>query len=419
MDPRVKPAGDAYPGSTANVEPRFTTGVSSPKTRDQPLYRLSPLARFVILYAALYCAFGVVSPFLPAYFADRGLTPQQIAFVIGLGTAVRLASGPLVGRLADRQRSWHGALSVCAAGAAAMALAYLPAGSFGPILLVGVMQSAFLAPLAPIADAMALSASLPIAGKGFEYGWVRGGGSAAFVVGSLAAGQAAASAGLAVSIWLNAVLLAVAALVALSVPNISFGAISFGSERARGFLRLLQMRTFRRLLLVGALVLGSHALHDTFAVIRWRDAGISTATASLLWSEQVIAEVVVFLLVGPHLLRRLGPAHAAMLSAGAGVVRWSVLGATTQIVPLALVEPLHGLTFALFHLAAMRLIGTTVPRNLAATAQALYGTVAIGSSTALLILASGSLYGWPGGEAFWVMAVLCAAAIPLARRMTG
>ena len=81
-------------------------------------------------------------------------------------------------------------------------------------------------------------------------------------------------------------------------------------------------------------------------------------------------------------------------------------------------EPLHGLTFALFHLASMRLIGTTVPRNLAATTQALYGTVAIGSSIALLTLASGSLYAWLGGHAFWAMAILCAAATPLAGRMT-
>jgi PPP family 3-phenylpropionic acid transporter len=49
----------------------------------------------------------------------------------------------------------------------------------------------------------------------------------------------------------------------------------------------------------------------------------------------------------------LWPARAAIQAAFAGVTRWSVLGATAQIVPLMLVEPLHGLTFALFHLAAM------------------------------------------------------------------
>jgi MFS transporter, PPP family, 3-phenylpropionic acid transporter len=379
---------------------------------------LSSLARFVILYTLLYSAFGVISPFLPAYLEDRGLLPQQIALVIGLGTAVRLVCGPLVGRAADRRRARHGTLSVCAAGTGATALAYLSARGFGPILLVILVQSALLAPIAPIADALTLSASLSTAHKRFEYGWVRGAGSAAFVAGSIAAGQAAAIWGLAVSIWLNVLLLATAALAAVPVPDVSAEAVSIPSGGASGFMQLLRIPAFRRLLLVSAVVLGSHALHDTFAVIRWRDAGISTATASLFWSESVTAEVVVFLLVGPPLLHRLGPANAAMLAAAAGVVRWSVLGATTQTVPLALVEPLHGLTFALFHLAAMRLIGTTVPGHLAATAQALYGTMAVGVSTALLTIVSGSLYALLGGEAFWVMAILCAAAIPLARRMT-
>lgn len=39
---------------------------------------------------------------------------------------------------------------------------------------------------------------------------------------------------------------------------------------------------------------------------------------------------------------------------------------------LALVQPLHGFTFALLHLACMRLIAMIVPTRLAATAQASY-----------------------------------------------
>ncbi len=379
--------------------------------------RLSPLSRFAILYTVLYAAFGVIFPFLPAYFEDRGLTPQQIALAIGLGTVVRLVVGPLAGRLADSRRVWRGILSVCAAGAGAVALAYLAADGFGPVLLVSLAQSALLAPLASVADALALSASMLRFGGGFEYGVVRGSGSAAFVAGVIAAGHMAVSHGLAVSIWLNAYLLAVAAVVALPVPTISIGPRLFRSGGERDFLELLRLRRFRRLLLVAALVLGSHALHDTFAVIRWRDAGISTATASVLWSESVIAEVAVFLLAGPAMLRWLGPARAAMLAAFAGVVRWSVMGATAQIVALMLVEPLHGLTFALFHLAAMRVIGATVPGRFAATAQALYGTVAVGAATALLTLVSGLLYAWLGGGAFFLMAILCVVAMPLASRM--
>ena len=377
----------------------------------------SLLIKFIVLYTALYSAFGAVSPFLPSYLGSRGLTTQQIAVVIGLGTAVRLVSGPLVGRLADQERAWRLSLSICAGGAGALAVAFGLARGLGPILLVSLAQSILLAPLTPIADAMAISASLPKARKGFEYGWIRGAGSAAFIAGSIAAAPAADSLGLVVTIWLNAALLAAAAFAALPLPNIQVEAVSPALARASNFRSLLELRPYRRLLLVGTLVLGSHALHDTFAVIRWRDGGISIVTASLLWSESVIAEVIVFLLVGPLLVRRLGPAHAAMLAAGAGVVRWIVLGATTEIIPLALVEPLHGLTFALLHLAGMRLIATTVPSGLAATAQAVYATLAVGLSTALLTLVSGWLYLSFAGQAFCFMAMLCAAAIPVAKGM--
>jgi len=62
----------------------------------------------------------------------------------------------------------------------------------------------------------------------------------------------------------------------------------------------------------------------------------------------------------------------------------------------------------------MRLIPAIVPQRLAATGQAMYALGA-GATTALLTVASGSLYGAIGAQGFWVMALLCVAALPLAR----
>ena len=80
---------------------------------------------------------------------------------------------------------------------------------------------------------------------------------------------------------------------------------------------------------------------------------------------------------------------------------------------LAVVQPLHGITFALLHLACMRLITRIVPPGLEGTAQAIYGTVGIGAATALLTLVSGVLYAHLGSQGFWVMAGLCAFVFPL------
>jgi PPP family 3-phenylpropionic acid transporter len=90
--------------------------------------------------------------------------------------------------------------------------------------------------------------------------------------------------------------------------------------------------------------------------------------------------------------------------------------ATTASLPvLAGIQELHGLTFALMHLAAMGIIARTVPDRLSATAQTVYGTGALGIASAVLTVAAGYLYGWLGIHAFWVMAALCAMALPLVR----
>ena len=129
--------------------------------------------------------------------------------------------------------------------------------------------------------------------------------------------------------------------------------------------------------------------------------------------------MLVFLLLGRRLLRRLGPARAVALSAVAGVVRWGTAAQTAWFPALVAVEPLHGLTFALLHLACMDVIGRAVPARLAASAQAFYATVAMGATSAAVTLASGPLYGRLGAGAFWVMAAMCAAALPLALRLEG
>ena len=377
--------------------------------------RFSALTRFVLLYAALYSAFGVASPFLPAFISSRGLDAEEVAILLASGTAIRLVAGPLAGRLADRHRLWSRLLAGCAAGAGACALLYLPAQGLLMLLPIALAQASLLAPLAPLSDALALSASASSNTRPFQYGWVRGTGSAAFVAGSLLAGEAARPFGLVVTIWLNAALLGAAALCALALPNI----VERPSETARqdrrsGVLTLLRIPIFRRLMLTAALVLGSHAMHDGFAVISWNAAGIDMGTASFIWSESVAAEVVMFFLLGPALIERLGPGRAAALAAAAGVLRWGVLAVSTHIVALSLVEPLHGFTFALFHLACMRVIVDNVPRHLAATAQALYGTFAAGAANAVLTLGSGWLYAHFGVGGFWAMAALCAAALPAA-----
>ena len=379
--------------------------------------RPTTLTRFLWLYALMYAAYGVASPFFPAFVSARGLAPEQLGVVLGAGTAVRLLTAPLAGRIGDVSQSLRSVLVVCTGLAASVTLAYLATQGWWSLLGVSLLHAAALAPMTVLADALALGSASPppsSSRRGFEYGWVRGAGSAAFIAGTLVAGQAVSAFGLDLIVWLQAVLLGATAFAANRVPELIHARTADAVRTPAGaIILLLRLPLFRHLILVAALVLGSHAMHDAFAVIRWRAAGISPFTVSILWSESVAAEVLVFFVIGPALVTRLTEAGAVAIAALAGTLRWAVMAQTTDVLALALVQPLHGLTFALLHLACMRLIARTVPPGLEGTAQAIYGTVGVGAASALLTLVSGVLYARWGAQGFWVMAALSALAVPV------
>jgi PPP family 3-phenylpropionic acid transporter len=376
----------------------------------------SPVANFIVLYALLYGAFGAASPFMPALIEARGIAPELIGVVFGAGTAIRLVSAPIAGRIADATHALRFTLAVCAITTALAAPGYLVVSGFWALLIVSLVHASALAPTTNLADALALVASRRAPPAGFEYGFVRGAGSAAFIAASLIAGWAIASHGLSIVIWLQALLMLAVPLAVSRLPSVDAKPEGTVITRA-GVAALLRLPVFRRVVLVAALILGSHAMHDTFSVIRWKAAGISPQTISLLWSASVAAEVLVFFVVGPWLLRKLTPAGAMALAALCGAVRWLIAALTVDVVALSLIQPLHGITFALLHLACMRLLAQSVPDALAATAQAIYGTVGVGAATAILTVISGWLYARWGGSAFGVMSALCLGALPVARSL--
>jgi PPP family 3-phenylpropionic acid transporter len=376
----------------------------------QPTAPAPALPGFLLLYGALFSAYGTQSAYIPAFLLGHGLPVERIGLVLAAGMVVRIASAAAIGRLADRLRRRKQVLTAAAALSGLVGSAYMIAFGFLPLLGVSIAYAAATASLAPLSDALAVPAASE--GRGFQYGWVRGAGSAAFVSGTLLSGQLIDRFGLASIIVTSSVLFLAMAVCAARV----------GARReepspldttAGAFRSLWEMSGYRRLVFVAVLVMGSHALNDAFAVIGWRAAGYGSGTISLLWSDSVLAEVAVFFLLGPWLIARFGPARCAGLSAAAGVLRWGVMGATTSMPALIGVQALHGLTFALMHLVAMGIIAKSVPERLAATAQTVYGALALGIASAALTFASGYLYERLGMRAFWAMAALCACALPL------
>lgn len=373
----------------------------------------SQVLPFVAVFGLMYAAFGVASPFWPLFFTSQGVSAEQLGLLLASGTLTRLFAGPLVSRIADLFEALRATLALSVLLAAVAALGLISSSGYVQLLIIAVCQAAALAPITTLADALAVNASRT--STRFEYGWVRGAGSAAFVIGTLSAGYALNhdSVDLSVVVRIHVFLLATVAIAVFLLPKtLSRRVHNLEIVVPNGLKRLFQNPNFLRVLAIAALIFGSHALHDAFAVIRWSSAGIRPLTIGFLWSEAVIAEVAVFLLIGPLIIDRWGPQIAILIAASAGILRWTVMSGSTEVVVLAAVQPLHGFTFALAHLAFMRVIAVSAPASLSATAQSIYGLAAALSSAALTY-GSGILYEDIGSLAFLPMTFLCVLAIPI------
>ena len=327
---------------------------------------------------------------------------------------VRLAAGPLAGGLADR----HGAVRTFLAGglalSAALTLAFLGGHGFVVLLAVALAQAAATAPLAPLADATVLAGSR----DGAVYGRIRAAGSAAFIATTILTGHLIGLFGHGVGPLACGILFAAGTMLALRLPAAP-AAVTPTEAAGGGFAALAADARFRRVVLTAALVIGAHAMHDAFAVIVWQTAEIGPRAAGLLWAEAVAAEVMVFLWLGPRLMARIGPARSLILAALAGALRWAVQAQTSWMPALVAIQALHGLTFALLHLACLRLIAQIVPDHRRATALTLYGTFGLGLASALMTLLAGALYGRFGTAGFWAMAAVSLSAVPVARGLSG
>lgn len=368
----------------------------------------SSAPRFALLFAAQFAAVGVMLPFIPPLMAAAGMSAAQVGTILAMGAALRLVSGPLGGRVADALGRPQAVMAAGTAAAAVAACLYGLAQGFAGLLVANLLFALAFACVVPLGDALALRAARA---EGWDYGRVRAVGSAAFIVAAGIAGWVADRAGAGSVAWLLAGALAVAAVATLALP-----AGEAVARRSGGAFRaVLALPAFRRLLLVAALVQGSHAAYYAFGSIHWAAAGVSATAIGLLWAWSVAAEVALFAW-GRGLADRLGARGLAMVAAGAGLLRWGITAETVALPALVLAQALHAATFGAMHLATMRVMQRAVPAAVAGTAQTLLAA-GIGAAMMTGTLAAGWGYAAVGPAVFWGMAAMCGVALPLLGRL--
>lgn len=357
-------------------------------------------------YFTYFFSYGIFLPFWSVWLKGTGLTPETIGLLLGAGLVARFLGSLIIApRVTDPSRLVF-ALRVLALLTLLFALAFWAGNHVGWLMVIIIGFNLFFSPLVPLTDALANTWQKQIV---MDYGRVRLWGSVAFVIGSALTGKL-------VSLFDYRAILAMLTLGVISMllgmllrPSV----MPLGESRAqatagwpawRGLIR-----QNGRFLACVSLLQGAHAAYYGFSAIYWQEAGYSASTVGYLWSLGVVAEVIIFALSN-RLFRRWSARDLLLLSAVCGVVRWALMGWTTALPWLLVVQVLHCGTFTVCHLAAMRYIaarqGSEVIRL-----QAVYSAVAMGGSIAVMTIFAGFLFQHLHQGVFWVMALVALPAI--------
>jgi len=357
--------------------------------------------RLAAFYAAMFVMSGILLPFFPVWLKAKGLDAQMIGVVLAAPILARVFAVPAAAHAADRRDALRGSILLASAACIGGFLLVGLANGAASILIAYAVASIAYTPLMPLADAYALKG---LAARSRAYGPVRLWGSAAFVVGSFAAGLATDLIPARQLIWLIVAAGALTAAAALALEPVHAQPSAEEPAEPRA---LLRNAAFIAVMVAASLIQASHAVYYGFSALQWHGIGLDGTAIAALWALGVIAEIVLFALQS-----RLPPflTPQALLIAGAlgGAVRWVAMAANPPVAALPFLQLLHAASFGATHLGMIGFVAMHASRGQGATAQG-YLAVALGTTMAAATAISGVLFGAFGSRAYAAMALAAVA----------
>ena len=380
---------------------------------------MSQPVRLGLFYAALFVGTGASSPYIPVWFASRGLSGAEIGLILSAPMFARAVTAPAIAMWAD---SFHLRRTPLILMGLATALAYgLLAAPFGFAWWFGIwfIANTILSTMIPLTDVIVFGRARR---EGFNYGWPRGIGSVAFIIANVTVGLLLArfSPEL-VLVWITAAaMLAAAGARGLLPPDPvrEGGASSRLSERLAGLSDLLRDKNFMLAVVSVGLIQSAHAFYYSFSALSWKQQGLPESMTGLLWGLAVGVEVAFMWFMEPW-RRRIGARNLLMIGGCAALMRWIVLSFGPPLWVVLPMQALHTFTYAATFLASLQLVERlSTPANASAAQtinSALSGGLLMGAAT----IGSGWLFDAVGTKGYLAMAAMSALGLIGALRLYG
>ena len=365
--------------------------------------RWLPLGLF---YGLVYLGTGVSVPFMPTWFRSHGLSGAQIGLILSAPMLARTVSGPLIALWADSFKLRRTPIMLLALGSGLAYASLALVNGFWFWFLAWFIASSLFATLPPLTDVLGLRRARL---DGFEFGWPRGLGSVAFILGNLVMGYLLTRLSRdAVLIWTITAALATALAARVLLPDdlVAEAGPRLGSrDRWQGLGDLLKRPLFLWSITASGLIQAAHAFYYGFSTLIWQAQGLSAATIGVLWGFGVAVEVA-FMWFAEGWRRRLGPETMLVLGSLGAIVRWIAMAFSPPVPILFALQALHALSFAATFMAVLPLIERYSPPQSASAAQVLNSALSGGLIIGLAMIGSGPLFDRFGAFGYLAMALI-------------
>jgi PPP family 3-phenylpropionic acid transporter len=372
---------------------------------------MSIALRLGLFYAVLLAGSGASGPYAAVWFKSQGLSGAAIGLILASPSLGRAFTGPALALWADGFGLRRSPLVVMALGVAAGYVGLALLKGFWPWLLLWFVTQSLLAGLSPLADVITLRRARL---EGFNYGWPRGMGSAAYVVANIVVGallQLAAPDGLIAWIAAAALATAGAALWLLPPDRVHESAEKPPRrDRLKGLGELLGNPVFVLAIVSTGLIQASHGFYYGFSALTWKHQGLGESWTGLLWGAGVAVEVG-FLWFAEPWRRRVGPERLILLGGLAAVARWTCLAMSPPLWLLFVVQALHALTFTATFVGSLQLVERLAPGRNASLAQTLNSVLTGGFLIGFSTMASGPLFDALGARGYFAMSLIALAGL--------
>jgi PPP family 3-phenylpropionic acid transporter len=367
---------------------------------------IKPAPPFKLIIGSQYFIyFGVMGIFLP-YFNLYCYHLDFTGFQIGVLSAVRsvaLVLTPLFwGALADRFQIRRPIYIFCNCTSTVIWAFYLFTADFRVMLVITVFYGIFYSPIISLLEAFTMDV---LGDEKKSYGRLRVWGSMAFISSVIVLGKIIELFSIHIIIGLILAGSLVLATISFKIPDIRIQKKESFSVKARD---LLKQRVIV-FLFCAFLMLVSHGTYYGFYSIHLENLGFGSTFIGIAWALASIAEITV-MVNSKSIFRRFSIENVLVFSFMMAALRWFGLFFARSAAVILLLQLLHAMTYATFHVASILYIDSLTPDETKTLGQAVNNAVTYGLGLMVGFFLSGYLFERLGSFTLFLISAVIALA---------